>query len=208
MAKLLVVLCAALFSCLAIAPASARAATPGQPTPPQFTVRLVAARGSGCPVGSTAVSALSDTGFAVDYGQYTASAGGGPTPGLLTSCQLNVLVGVPSGWTYGIASEQYRGFANLDTGAQANLQTNYYFGSILGTPTQGRSLSGPMSDAFEFDHQDPIATFAPCHYNGTLNIDSALRVFPGTNPSFFNEITLDAIDLGFSSVFWLAFQQC
>ncbi len=195
MVKLLAVTCAALFSCLAIAPASARAAVPGQPTPPHFTVQLLTVNGSGCPPGSTVVSAPSATTFKVTYSQYLVDAGGGTSPAdFRKNCQLNVLVGVPSGWTYGIAGEQYRGFADLDTGAQGTLEADYYYAGVPGTFPQDHSLSGPMNNVYEFDDESPVVTFAPCHFTGTVNIDTSLEVFQGTDPSFFNDITMDSTD--------------
>src|SRR5215469_10361320 len=121
MVKLLAVSCAALFSCLAIAPAAARAAATDQ-SPPHFTVRLVSVAGAGCPSGATAVSAASDSIFTVTYDQYSATAGGGASPGdFRKNCQLNVDVGVPAGWTYGIAAVDYRGYAHLGRGAHGTL---------------------------------------------------------------------------------------
>lgn len=207
MVKPLAVFCAALFSCLAIAPASARAAVPGQN--PYYTVRLLSVNGSGCPVGSAAVSVVTDTTFWVVYDDYIVAAGNNPSPpDFRKSCHLNVLVGVPAGWTYGIASEEYRGFAELGTGAQGMLRTSYYFGGIPGTYAANHSLFGPMSNDYEFHDAAPVVTFAPCHYSGSLNIISALRVLKGTDPSFFNELTLSTSELVPNSVFHLAFKQC
>ena len=207
MVKLLAVFCAALFSCLAIAPASARAAVPSQP---QFTAQLLSVNGTGCPPGSTAVSASSDRSqFTVTYSQYTASAGGGANPGdFRKNCQLDVLVGVPAGLTFGIASEQYRGFASLDTGARGNLQTSYYFSGIPGTYPEYHPLSGPMSTDYEFDDSQPVVTWAPCHFTGTMNVNTSLQVSRGPSPSFFNEITMDSSDVGIATIFNLSFKQC
>jgi hypothetical protein len=203
MVKLLTVFCAALFSCLAIAPASARAAVPDQPTP-HFTVRLDSVNGTGCPVGSTAVSAPTDTTFTVTYDNYLADAGNGANPrDFRKNCQLDVLVGVPSGWTFGIVSEQYRGFAKLDTGAQGTLDTSYYFSGLKGTYPANHSLSGPMDDGYEFDDQQPVFTFAPCHFTGTMNVNTSLEVSQGTDLSFFNLMTMNSTDS-----FRLAFRQC
>ena len=202
MVKPLAVFCAALFSCLAIAPASARAAVPDQP--PYFTVQLASVNGSGCPPGSTAVRATSATTFKVTYSAYLADAGGGAPPGdFRKNCQLDVLVGVPSGWTFGIASEQYRGFAALDTGAHGVLQTSYYFSGTGGYFSDSHQLFGPMNGIYEFDDQQPVLTWAPCHFTGTINVNSSLQVFPGKNPSFFNELTINSTDSP-----KLVFRQC
>ena len=206
MVKPLAVFCAALFSCLAIAPASASAATPGQP---HFTVQLLSVNGSGCPLGSTAVSAPTDTTFTVTYSNYTASAGGGAgSSDFRKNCQLNVLVGVPAGLTYGIASEQYRGFANLDTGARGTLQTSYYFSGIPGTYPEYHPLYGPTSNNYEFDDSEPVVTWAPCHFTGTMNVNTSLQVFRGPDTSFFNELTMDSSDIGIATIFHLSFKQC
>ncbi len=179
MAKLLAVFCAALFSCLAIAPASARAAVPGQPSP-HFTVRLLTANGSGCPPGSAAVSAPNNTEFTVTYDNYLADDGNGSGPtDFRKNCQLNVVVGIPSGWTFGIAGVQYRGFADLDTGAQGQLEADYYYAGVPGTFPQDHSLFGPMDGTYEFDDEFPVVTFAPCHFNATVNVDTSLQVFQG-----------------------------
>ena len=207
MVKPLAVFCAALFACLAIAPASARAATPSQP--PHFTVRLLTVLGSGCPYGTAAVSAPTDTTFTVTYSNYTASAGGGADPGdFRKNCQLNVLVGVPSGFTFGIAGVQYRGFASLDTGARGTLQADYYYAGQPGTYPQNHSITGPMSNDYEFDDTQPVIAWAPCHFNNTVNVDTSLRVFQGTDPSFFNLLTMDSTDVGIATIFHLSFRHC
>ena len=203
MVKPLTVFCAALFWCLALAPTPARAATPGQPPPP-FSVRLLAVNGSGCPSGTTVVSAPTDTTFTVTYTQFTASAGGGASPAdFRKNCQLNVLVDVPSGWTYGIASVRYRGFANLDKSARGTLQTSYYYAGLPGTFSRDHPIAGATDGDYEFNDQAPVITWAPCHFNATVNIDTSLQVFQGTNPCFFNELTMKSTDS-----LRLSFRQC
>jgi Domain of unknown function (DUF4360) len=201
--KLLAVTCAALFSCLAFAPAPASAAPSSKPSA-LFTVQLLSVNGSGCPVGSATVRATSAATFEVDYSAFLVVAGSGMGPGgFPENCQLDVLVSVPSGWTYGIASEQYRGFAQLGTGAQGQLQASYYFSGIPGTYSANRTLSGPMSNDFEFDDQQSVSVFAPCYFTGTLNINTSLQVLQGKDPSFFNELMMSATDSP-----RLSFKQC
>src|SRR5579859_1635416 len=125
----LAALCAVLFSCLALAPSPANAATSVQP--PYFTVRLLSANGSGCPPGSTAVSQANSTEFTVTYSQYMATAGGGASAGeFRKNCQLNVNVGVPSGWTFGILAVDYRGYAHLGNAARGTLSASYYYAGL------------------------------------------------------------------------------
>jgi hypothetical protein len=208
MVKLLTVSCAALFSCLAIAPASARAAAPAQP-PPQFTVHLVSTAGSGCPHGSTAVSEASDTIFTVTYDQYIATAGGGAGPAdFRKNCQLNVDVGVPAGWTYGIAAVDYRGYAHLGNGARGALTASYYYAGLSGTYRQHHPLYGPADTDYQFSDQAPLVAYAPCRFHTTLNINTALNVYRGTDPSFFNLLTVDSTDVNMTTIYQLTFRQC
>ena len=207
MVKLLAVSCAALFSCLAIAPASARAAA--DQSPPHFTVHLVSLAGSGCPQGSAAVSEASDTIFTVTYDQYIATAGGGANPlEFRKNCQLNVDVGVPSGWTYGIAAVDYRGYAHLGSGAHGTLSASYYYAGVSGTYRQYHPLYGPADKDYEFVDHAPVAVYAPCSFHTTLNINTALNVYRGYDPSFFNLLTVDSTDVNMTTIYQLTFRQC
>jgi hypothetical protein len=203
----LAALCAALFSCLAFAPASASAATPAQPS--YFTVHLVSANGSGCPPGSIAVSQLSDTEFTVTYSQYIASAGSSAS--LLDfrkNCQLNVSVGVPSGWTFGIASVDYRGYAHLGNAAHGTLAASYYYAGLPQTYRQQHSVYGATDGDYEFTDQAPILAYAPCHFNTTLNVNTEVRAYVGSDKTYLNVVTMDSTDLNMSTIYRLAFKEC
>jgi len=202
----LAALCAALFSCLAFAPAAANAA-PTQP--PYFTVRLLSANGSGCPPDSTAVSQANSTEFTVTYSQYIASAGGGASPlDFRKNCQLNVSVGVPSGWTFGILSVDYRGYAHLDYGAHGTLSASYYYAGLPQTYQQMHSIYGPRDGDYELTDQSGAVAYAPCHFNATLNVNTSLRAYAGLDKSYANQVTMDSTDVNMSTIYHLAFRQC
>jgi hypothetical protein len=179
----LIVACAAVLSCLAFAPASVGAA-PAQ-RPPHYTVSLNAVFGSGCPTGSTTVRQPDKTHFTVLYSQYQAATGGGTGP-RHENCELTVNVGLPGGWTYGINEVDYRGFANLDAGARGLLTADYYFSGTPQIYQLQHSLSGPYSSNYAFTDYVPVESiaWAPCGFNGTLNIDTSATVYAGSNPAF------------------------
>jgi hypothetical protein len=202
----LAAICAALFSCLAFAPASASAAaTP----PPHFTVRLLSVNGSGCPPGSTAVSQASSTAFTVTYSQYIATAGDGASPASFRkNCQLNVTVGVPSGWTFGILSVDYRGYAHLGKAARGALSASYYYAGLPQTYQSQHSIPGPTDRDYGFTDQSAAVAYAPCHFNATLNVNTDVRAFAGSEKSFLNLLTMDSTDVNMSTIYHLAFKQC
>jgi hypothetical protein len=200
--------CAALFSCLAFAPASASAATPDQP-PPYFTAHLLTANGSGCPPGSADVTQLSDTTFTVTYSQYIASAGGGADPiDFRKNCQLNVNVGVPSGWTFGIQEVDYRGYAHLGNGARGTLVASYYYAGLPSTYHQQHPMYGPTDGDYEFNDLAGVIAYAPCHANVGLNINTEVRAYTGSDKSYLNVLTMDSTDVSESTIYHLSFRHC
>src|SRR5689334_5226828 len=91
-----------------------------EPVPPdKIVIDVATVNGTGCPAGTAAVAVSHDnTAFTVTYSQYTAKVGVGAGPtDFRMNCQLNLKVHVPQGFTYGIASADYRGFASLAKGA-------------------------------------------------------------------------------------------
>jgi hypothetical protein len=201
----LAAVCAALFSCLALTPASASAAM----SDPAFTVHLLSANGSGCPPGSAAVSQASTSEFTITYSDYIAYAGGGASPTeFRKNCQLDVGVGVPSGWTYGIFEVDYRGFAYMDKDARGSLSASYYFAGLAKTYQQLHPLFGPQSGDYEFTDQAKVVGWAPCHFNATLNVNTDVRVFAGSSKTFVNELTMDSSDVSLSTIYHLGFKRC
>jgi hypothetical protein len=201
----LAAICAAIFSCVAFAPATASAA----PSQPSFTVRLLTANGSGCPLGSAAVSQASSSEFTLTYSQYIATAGGGAPPtDFRKNCQLNVSVGVPSGWTYGILEVDYRGYAYLGHNARGTLSADYYFAGHSQTARQQHSIYGPRDGDYEFTDRATAVVYAPCHFSATLNMDTAVRLFAGSDKSLLNELTMDSTDVDMSTIYHLGFRRC
>jgi hypothetical protein len=195
----LVAVCGALFLCLAFAPAVGAAVSQ-----PSFTVALLSTNGSGCPPGTTRVSAPNNTEFTVTYYKYIAYAGDGAAPGdSRKNCQLDVQVDVPSGWTFGIVAAEFGGYAGLDAGARGILEANYYFsGDPIITPLL-HPLSGPQDGDYEFTDRASLVTWAPCHFNGTLNVNTSISVYAGSHQSFLNEVSMSS-----SPVFHLGFEHC
>jgi hypothetical protein len=184
------------------------------PPPDKVVVDLVTVNGSGCPLGTAAVAVSPDnTAFTVTYSDYLAQVGVGAKPtDYRKNCQLNVIVHVPSGFTYAISDVMYRGFASLAKGASAIERANYYFtGTPASTYTQ-HSFRGPLEDNWESADQVELASmvYAPCGELRNLNINTELRVSAGTSDvknttSFF---TMDSTDGAVSTIYHFAWKEC
>ncbi len=99
------------------------------PPPDKIVIKVATVNGSGCPAGTAAVAVSADnTAFTVTYSDYIAQVGGSSDPtAARRNCQLSLLVHVPQGFTYAIASADYRGFAALRPGARGTERASYYF---------------------------------------------------------------------------------
>ncbi len=192
------------------APATDRDAPPSE----KITVDVVTVNGSGCPQGTAAVAVADDnTAFTVTYSQYTAEAGAGSGPtDFRKNCQLVLRVHVPQGFTYGIASADYRGFAHLERGATALERARYYFQGNSDTDYVDHTFSGYYNDDWQrTDTTDAAAiVYQPCGQTRDFNINTSLRVRSGSSdpnaPVSF--ITMDSTDGSVRTTYHFAWKRC
>lgn len=187
------------------------------PVPPpsgQIVIDLVTVNGSGCPKDSVAIAVSPDnTAFTVTYSKYTSQVG----PKIAATdarknCQLAVQVHVPNGFTYAIASADYRGYAYLEKGASAREQANYYFQGLSPTTYASHTFNGPMDDNWQTTDTTELASlsFAPCGEKRYLNINTELRVNGGSSDTTktTSYISMDSTDLNISTKYHFTWQKC
>src|SRR4051794_19313994 len=157
MRKALYLFCAmlgVLASTLVAGPASARNSFLDLPVPPptdRIVIDVVTVNGSGCPAGTAAVAVSPDnTAFTVTYSAYTAMVGvGATTLDARKNCQLNIVVHVPTGFTYAIGQVDYRGYAEVVPGATVTERANYYFQGQSQTVYASHTFKGPLADDWQ-----------------------------------------------------------
>jgi hypothetical protein len=187
------------------------------PVPPptdSIVIDIVTVNGSGCPPGSAAVAVAPDnTAFTVTYSTYLAQVGVGSTPtDFRKNCQLNVLVHVPSGFTYGIARADYRGFASLAAGATGMQRASYYFQGMPNTDIRTHNFTGAFEDNWQTSDETDLASvvYHPCGAMRTLNINTELRVNKGTsNPATTTSfLAMDSTDGSISTEYHFSWLHC
>ncbi|MFC6599475.1 DUF4360 domain-containing protein [Kitasatospora paranensis] len=193
------------------------AAAPGWTTPPppdKIVISVATVNGSGCPAGTAAVAVSPDnTAFTVTYSNYLAQVGVGSKPtDFRKNCQLNLDVHVPQGFTYAIASADYRGFAHLEAGATGLQKATYYFQGQPQTTALDHRFAGPLDDSWQATDTVAVAAlvYAPCGELRNFNINTELRVGagssdPGHTTSF---MTMDSTDGDINTVYHLAWKHC
>ena len=183
------------------------------PPPDKIVIKVATVNGSGCPAGTAAVAVSEDnTAFTVTYSDYLAQVGGNADPtAFRKNCQLSLLVHVPAGFTYAIASADYRGFASLQRGASAMQRASYYFQGSSSTVARTHSYNGPLNDNWQATDVTDWAqlVWAPCGVQRNFNINTELRVNAGTSaPGSTSFMTMDSTDGDISTVYHLAWKEC
>lgn len=206
--------------CVALSVLSPPAVKPSavQPTgnPPRehVTIDVVTANGSGCPRDQTAVAVSEDnTAFTVTYSQYRAQVGSDARPiDRRKNCQLVVSVQVPNGHTYAIVKADYRGYAELAEGARGWEQANYYFQGQSRTTQVRHSFVGPYEDDWQTtdETEAEARVWAPCGDRRFLNVNTSLRVDPGTSDvsESTSYLDMESTDVDFSTMYHLAWKTC
>jgi hypothetical protein len=195
-------------------PASVSASAESSPPPDRITLEVVTVNGSGCPAGTAAVAPSPDnSAFTVTYSNYLAQVGVGATPiDFRKNCQLNVRVNIPQGFTYAIASADYRGYASLASGATALERASYYFQGQSATSVSSHSFAGPLDDNWQATDVTDVAAlvWAPCGEVRNVNINTELRVGAGTSntASSTSLMTMDSTDASVSTIYHLSWRTC
>lgn len=183
------------------------------PPPDKITIDVATVNGSGCPAGSAAVAVSPDnTAFTVTYSKYLAQVGGNSNPvDFRKNCQLNLKVNIPQGFTYGIASADYRGFAHLEPGASALEKASYYFQGMPQTTSAEHPYSGAMDDNWQATDTTDVGAivYKPCGEQRNFNINTELRANLGTSDKTKTSfISMDSTDGNIDTVYHFAWKEC
>ncbi|MFF9085254.1 DUF4360 domain-containing protein [Streptomyces sp. NPDC014991] len=194
-------------------PAQSPSSVFDDPPPDKIVIDVATVNGSGCPAGTAAVAVSPDnTAFTVTYSAYLAQAGGNSDPtAFRKNCQLNLVVHVPQGFTYAVASADYRGFASLQRGATATQKASYYFQGSSSTVPRTHPFGGPYNDDWQATDSTDWAqlVWAPCGVLRNFNINTELRVNAGTAaPDKVSFMTMDSTDGDISTVYHMAWKSC
>jgi hypothetical protein len=166
----------------------------------KIVIDVATVNGSGCPAGTAAIAMSPDnTAFTVTYSNYTALVGvGALATDFRKNCQLNLIVHVPNGFTYAVASVDYRGFSSLAQGATGTQRANYYFQGLTQTAYASHAITtvGPYDWQFTDTVGVAALSFAPCGEQRNLNINTELRVAGGTSnlATTTSFVTMDSTD--------------
>jgi Domain of unknown function (DUF4360) len=188
-------------------------ATQADDPPAGVTIRGLSWAGSGCPAGTVAWNVAPDAmAFTLLFDSYVAEMGPGvPLGNSRRNCQILVDLDFPQGWSYSVATVDYRGFSNLESGVTGVQQSNYYFQGELLTGRLQTPLQGPRIGDFQI--RDVLGLealiWSPCGAQRALNINSSVRVENHSgNPNARGVLTTDSIDGKVALIYGLQWRRC
>ncbi|RKS79105.1 uncharacterized protein DUF4360 [Actinomadura pelletieri DSM 43383] len=142
---------------VAVTVASAVPAVAGSrvvPGPDGARVEVATASGTGCSLGSVYAGLSEDADLMYLNNSVSAQAGAGSSPSQSRRyCQVSLRMTVPEGFTYGIVSSTYRGYAQIQEGARAIVNANHSFSS--GSAFFRHAVLGPIDGPWEFTGRWP-----------------------------------------------------
>jgi len=182
----------------------------------QITATLEAINGSGCPAGSVTVVPYPDgTGIVLSYSNFYVQRGGTSTviQGY-QNCNLDIRMGVPSGFTFAISKAVYYGYAFVLPGATARLIAKYnYQGQVPFSSNHIINTVSPYDDNWtvidEFDV--PTMVWAPCGQDIILTDAYELRVQPygpSSSPTDVSFVTVNKSDHSIRTELNFAWKEC
>jgi hypothetical protein len=197
--------CAAalLLICCAASPSLAK-----KPPPASVAIASVTYSGDGCPAGSVVVTLSPDgEAFTVAFSQLYAAVGAGVAPeDAAHRCKLHLKLTVPPGWSYALASVDYRGYVTLEPGLTATRQSRYHISGESPENTVGSTWTGAVDDTYSVrdlgEGAPAPAYWSRCGKGKNLMIESRLDVKGGSGEGL---VTVDALD---GEIFHLVWRQC
>lgn len=182
--------------------------------PDGVIINRVGHGGNGCPQGSVDTYVSADRqALTLTFDQYIAEIGDGiPRSEARKFCNVSLELVVPNGWQFSVFQVDYRGYVDLESGAQSNLSSTYRFSGRTGNQeerTFNRAVfRGSVSGNYLKKDDIGIETlvWSPCAETRALNINSEVRLTAPRNRRAL--MTVDTIDGEFKQIYALKWRRC
>lgn len=166
--------------------------------------------GTGCPLGSVAQDIAPDQkAFTLLFSQYVADV----SPGVMfarKNCQITATLKVPQGWSFAIATVDFRGNVALTPGVSATQKATYYWQGNIHQATASTNFYGPRNE--DYTLRDTIGlnslVWSECNAQRALNINTQVSVQNTTAVNGYGSMSTDSIDGTVEQIYGLQWRRC
>lgn len=191
---------------------SAAAPAFAEEMPPAGSVQIDTVRfnGTGCRSGTAALNISPDRrALTLIFNEYSVDASTGQPSHRKKSCDIDVRMKVPDGWTFALATVDYRGYAGLEAGTSGWQESRVQFAPGPMVKLGGMSLTGPYDGDFQV-HNDAPATRpnAPCSgptRGMKLKTDIGVETPPRGGNAY---LAVDSADTEVSQLYQIVWKRC
>jgi len=179
-----------------------------RPDPSEVFIKRMSWAGTGCAPRTAVVRLAPDrTAFTLIFSNFLAEVGPEiPLSDARRNCQANLTLQVPAGFTFAVASVDYRGFANIARGAKGMQKATYYFQGDEPQASTWRVFKGPFNADWhlrdEVDQQFRI--FRKCGVERSLNINAQVRLEKGSSDNSPSMMAMDSESIQKYYIRWRA----
>jgi hypothetical protein len=198
---------------LALAAAGTFATAAHADAPAYVRIRSISYAGTGCKAGSVSQNVSPDLqAFTLLFDNFVAQTGPGvPLSEARKNCQIAIDLDFPSGWSYSLATLDYRGFVTLDAGVSAAQTSSYYFQGQGATARLSTPMFGPHTGDWQIRDTLGVSAlvYSPCGLQRALNINTSI-LLSSRDRNAQGLITTDSIDGQFKTLYryGLTWQRC
>ena len=185
----------------------------GQFVPDYVSIKSIRYGGSGCQAGTVAENvSVSRDAFTLLFDSFVAQIGPFIVPSeSRKNCAINIDLEFPQGWSFSIASLDYRGYFSLDPGIVGDQVATYYFQGERAQASLASSYVGPNSG--DYLHADSVGlqVWSPCGAaKRSLNINTQVRLrkLSSFARNATGLITVDSVDGALFQIYHLRWRRC
>lgn len=179
------------------------------PDPGRIYLSSLTYGGSGCPQGSMGSSFANDReSVTLIFDSFAASTGPGvPVTEARKNCQLNINAHVPQGFSYSIATFDYRGYVQAASGGSAVQKSTYYFQGEVQQVNSGARFNGPVAKDYLDRDTVGVVAWMPCGRIVPINVNAQIRLIEDSL-NLPGQITTDSIDSKIDTILGVRWRNC
>jgi hypothetical protein len=180
------------------------------PPPDNVTMGDIVYGGSGCPQGTASQALAADKkSFTLIFDKFIAKSGPGSSiTDRRKNCQINIPIKYPQGYSYSVATFDFRGYAKIPKGVVGVQKANYYYAGSVASYTGKTVLPGKFEGDYVLRDVIPMekVTWSPCGQVVNGNVNAQIKLMGKQDKEAM--ITTDSVDGKIKIICGIKWKKC